>query len=72
MSSSDSDLNFSVSCDSDSDSEYHEDLYENLIFHLICQEPSLFKMTRKSSGVKDRIFPLNFIHSWTNEMFYRH
>ena len=71
MSESDSEFNFSISSDSDEDISSPENLYENLIFYLICQEPSLFKCTRKFTGKKDRTIPLDFIHSWTDEMFYR-
>ena len=69
MSESDSSSNFSISSISDNDIAYSELLNENLIFYLICQEPSLFKSTRKFCGVKERKSSISFINSWTDIMF---
>ena len=71
MSASDSDLNFSEFSDSDDDSYFSENLHENIMFYLICQEPDLFKIPRKFSGIKNRQCPIDFINSWTDVMFYR-
>ena len=71
MSVSDSSLNLSFSSDSDDEFVFSEDLYENVLFYLICLEPSTFKLSRTFTGIKDRICSLNFINSWTDEMFYR-
>ena len=71
MSDSDSVSNFTISSDSDDDLVFPVDLYENMLFYLICQEPSSFKMTRKSTGRIDRDSSINFINSWSDSMFYR-
>ena len=71
MSSSDSDLNFSDFSDSDEDSYFYDNLHENLMFYLICQESDLYKIPRKFSGIKSRERPLDFINSWSDVMFYR-
>ena len=71
MSASDSDLNFSDFSDSDDDSYFSENLHENIMFYLISQEPDLFKIPRKFSGIKNRQCPIDFINSWTDVMFYR-
>ena len=71
MSDSDSVSNFTISSDSDDDFVFPVDLYENMLFYLICQEPSSFKMTRKSTGRIDRDSPISFINSWSDAMFYR-
>ena len=59
MSESDSEFNFSISSDSDEDITFPDELYENLIFFLICHEPALFKISRKLTVVRDRDCPLN-------------
>ena len=71
MSLSDSDLNLSEFSNSDDENSFSPELYDDLMFYLICQEPDLFKLERKFTGVKDRSIPLDFINSWTDEMFYR-
>ncbi len=71
MSESDSSLNFSDFSSSDDDSQFSDKLCDDLMFYLICQEPTLFKCERKFTGKKDRSIPLNFIHSWSDEMFHR-
>ena len=58
MSSSDSDLKISDFSSSDDDSDYSVDFYDNLIFYLICQEPSIFKVDRLFTGKKNRSCPL--------------
>ena len=71
MSLSDSDLNFSEFSDFDEDSYFADNLHENLMFNLICQEPSLFKSTKKFCGVKEIKSPIIFIYLCTDIMFYR-
>ena len=68
MSDSDSVSNFTISSDSDDAFVFPVDLYENMLFYLICQEPSSFKMTRKSTGRIDRDSPISFIYSWSDAM----
>ncbi len=69
MSESDSSLNFSDIATSDDDIPNPDKLYENLMFYLICQEPDVLKTNRKITGKRDRSCPLNFIDSWSDEMF---
>lgn len=71
MSESDSSFNFADFSSDDDDITFPDDLYENLIFYLICQEPEFLMVERKSTGKRDRSCPLNFIHSWTDKMFHR-
>ena len=69
MSESDSSSNFSINSKYESECELLEDLYENLVFYLICLEPALVKSNKKVSGIKNRNIPLNFIYTWTDVMF---
>ena len=54
MSESDSSLKLSFSCDSDDEFVFSEDLYENILFYLICQEPSTLLLPPKPAHTRDQ------------------
>ena len=50
MSASNSSLKFSDLSSSDEDISFPDNLYENIMFYLIFQEPDIFKMDVKTTG----------------------